>query len=100
MAFMAMSRFRVKNDMQEAVRIAFKSRPHLVDSVPGFIDMEVYSPQDDDSEFWLLTRWNNEESFLQWHNSDAHHASHKGIPKGLKLDPKATFVRHFNKISD
>ncbi len=100
MTFLAISRFRVKNNMQQEVKTAFQNRPHLVDAVHGFVDMEVYCPQDDESEFWLLTRWVDEASFLSWHNSDAHHESHKGIPKGLKLDPSMTFVRHFNRISN
>lgn len=86
--------------MQQDVRKAFSNRPHLVEAVPGFLDMEVYSPLDDDREFWLLTRWMDETSFLTWHKSSAHKQSHKGIPKGLKLDPKSTFVRHFLKVSD
>ncbi len=98
--FLAISRFKVSNDRQQDVRKAFLNRPHLVDSVTGFLDMEVYSPTDDAREFWLLTRWTDEASFLAWHNSSAHKQSHKGIPKGLKLDPKATFIRHFNKVSD
>lgn len=98
--FLALSRFKVSNDMQDEVASAFLSRPHLVDSTQGFIDMEVYRPHDDDAEFWLLTRWTDEDSFQNWHRSEAHHASHKGIPKGLKLDPKATFVRYFTKLTD
>jgi heme oxygenase (mycobilin-producing) len=98
--FLAISRFKVKNDKHFEVSEAFKSRPHLVDKVEGFIDMEVYQPTDDDKEFWLLTRWTDEKKFHSWHNSDAHHASHKGIPKGLKLDSKSTFVRYLNKLAD
>ena len=98
--FLAVSRFKVKNNMQEEVKEAFSRRPHLVDNVAGFFDMEVYIPQDDDSEFWLLTRWTDESAFHAWHKSEAHHISHKGIPKGLKLDPSATFVRYFDKIAD
>jgi heme oxygenase (mycobilin-producing) len=98
--FLAISRFKVKNEKHHEVAEAFVHRPHLVDSIQGFIDMEVYRPTDDEKEFWLLTRWTNEENFLTWHKSDDHHASHKGIPKGLKLDPSATFVRYFNKVAD
>ncbi len=98
--FLAISRFKVKNGMQQAVQQAFVNRPQQVESIPGFLDMEVYSPLDDDSEFWLLTRWIDEKSFQVWHGSAAHKQSQKHIPKGLKLDPTATFVRHFEKVSD
>lgn len=97
--YMAISRFKVANGIEESVADAFRNRPRLVDQVSGFVDMEVYCPVDDASEFWLLTRWENEAAFLAWHHSDAHKASHQGIPKGLKLDPKATFVRHFHRLT-
>lgn len=98
--FLAISKFKVKNGIENQVCEAFINRPHLVDSIDGFIDMEVYSPAEDNTEFWLLTRWLSQEQFLSWHNSDAHKQSHQGIPKGLKLDPTATQVWHLNKIAD
>ncbi len=98
--FLAMSKFKVKNEMQKQVSEAFRKRPHLVDKIDGFHSMEVYVPEDDDSEFWLLTRWRDQASFERWHRSDEHHLSHKGIPKGLKLEPSETVVRYFRKIAD
>lgn len=76
---------------------AFRQRPHMVDAEPGFIWLEVMTPQETPSEFWLLTYWTDEQSFRTWHRGHTYHASHKGIPKGLRLDPKQTqlsFVEH------
>jgi heme oxygenase (mycobilin-producing) len=98
--FLALSKFKVKNNMQDKVKSAFLSRPHLVDKVAGFQSMEVYTPTDDETEFWLLTRWTNESAFQKWHKSDAHNISHHGIPKGLKLEPKSTMVKYFKKVAD
>ncbi len=98
--FLAISKFRVKNGISDAVRDAFINRPHLVEQIDGFIDMEVYRPTDDETEFWLLTRWQNKQQFLAWHHSDAHKQSHQGIPKGLKLDPSATQIWHLDKVAD
>ena len=53
--FVAHSRFVVANGMEDEVRKAFRERPHLVDSVSGFIRMEVLSPADRPQEFWLMT---------------------------------------------
>ncbi|MDI6745741.1 MAG: antibiotic biosynthesis monooxygenase [Rhodocyclaceae bacterium] len=88
--FLSVSRFAVANDLDEAVRAAFRQRPHQVDTVPGFIRMEVANPSGDPKEFWLLTWWQDEASFSAWHHSHAYHASHAGIPKGLKLEPGRT----------
>lgn len=97
-SFVAMSRFTVVNGMEGEVRQAFRDRPHLVDNVPGFVRMEVLCPLDDPREIWLLTYWSDEESFQSWHRSHLHHEAHKGIPKGLKLDPKSTVIRHFEHV--
>ena len=83
--FLSISRFAVANEFDEAVRTAFLDRPHLVDSAPGFIRMEVANLCADDKEFWLLTWWEDADSFDAWHHSHAYHDSHRHIPKGLKL---------------
>ena len=88
-----LSKFVVANDMVEEVRLAFNRRPHLVDSVAGFLGMEVMSPIDNPSEVWLLTRWLDEQSYRTWHKGHAYHDSHTGIPKGLKLVPGATEIK-------
>ena len=96
--FVALSRFVIKNEMQQEVREAFKRRPHLVDDAPGFVRMEVLSPQGDAHEIWLMTFWTDEESFRTWHHSHLYRESHKGIPKGLKLVPKSVELRFFEHI--
>jgi heme-degrading monooxygenase HmoA len=93
--FIALSRFTLANDKSEAVRVAFRERPHLVDSAPGFLGMEVMSPIDDQSEIWLVTRWHDEQSYHVWHRSHQYHESHPGIPKGLKLLRGSAIVRLF-----
>ena len=96
--FVALSRFVIKNEMQREVREAFLKRPHLVDDAPGFVRMEVLSPQEDDHEIWLMTFWTDEKSFRAWHFSHLYRESHKGIPKGLKLVPKSVELRFFEHI--
>lgn len=86
------SRFRVRNGMEEEVRQAFLDRPRLVEKATGFCGLDVLIDAADPSVFLLLTRWTDEESFRIWHRSESHHASHVLIPKGLKLDPAFTLV--------
>ena len=85
--------------MQSEVAFAFQQRPHLVDAAPGFIRMDVLSPAEDETEFWLVTYWESEESFQAWHRSHLYRESHVGIPKGLKLDPAATELRGFRYVA-
>lgn len=98
--FLALSRFKVGNGLEADVREAFLARPHLVDQAEGFVRMDVVSPAEDDAEFWLLTYWEDEESFRRWHHSHLYRESHAGIPAGLKLVPQATELRTFRYITD
>lgn len=45
--FLSISRFRVGNDLEGAVRDAFLARPHRVDEAAGFVRMEVANPSED-----------------------------------------------------
>ena len=96
--FVALSRFVIANDMEAEVKTAFRARPHLVDHVEGFCRMDVISPLDRPQEIWLLTFWEDRESFEAWHHSHMYHEAHRGIPKGLKLAPGETHISHFEHI--
>jgi heme-degrading monooxygenase HmoA len=97
---LAISRFRVVNEMQHAVEEAFINRPHLVDTVPGFIGLEVFANMVDSSAVYLITRWTDVHSFHSWHSGPAHRISHQSIPKGLKLDPSQTELLLLQRIAD
>jgi len=94
--FVALSRFIIANGMVEEVHEAFRNRPHLVDRAPGFLGMQVMHPHDDTREIWLFTQWMDENCYTAWHRSHNYHASHLGIPKGLKVVPKSAEIRLFN----
>lgn len=96
--FISISSFVIANDMVQEVQEAFQNRPRLVDQVPGFVRMEVFSPQDKPREFWLMTYWKDEESFKTWYKSHQYHDSHAGIPKGVKLVPNSVSVKYFNQF--
>lgn len=96
--FVALSKFVVANGMTLEVKEAFKKRPHRVENAPGFVRMDVISPFDNLDEIWLITYWTDENSYKTWHHSPEHHQSHQGIPKGLKLVPKANEIRFFDHV--
>ena len=97
--FVALSKFTVANGMAPQIKEAFLNRPHLVDTAPGFLRMDVISPVDNPDEIWLLTYWSDESSYKVWHRSHAYHDSHKGIPKGLKLVPKSAHISFFEHVA-
>ena len=97
---LGMSRFKVANGLEAKVKEAFLDRPHLVDHAPGFLGMETFTEEKDGTAFYLLTRWTDATSFRAWHASPAHHESHRGIPKGLKLEPSFTKIFVLDRLSD
>ncbi len=94
-----LSKFTVANGKEDEVKVAFKSRPHLVEKTVGFLRMDVICPTERPAEIWLLTYWADRESLELWHNSHLHKQSHHGIPPGLKLLRGATSLAVFDFIS-
>ena len=97
---LAVSRFKVRNGLEEQVKAAFFARPHLVDGVAGFLGMETYTEAGDPALFYLVTRWTDVAAYKMWHQSAAHHRSHGGIPKGLKLDASFTQIVLLERLAD
>ena len=95
---LAVSRFRVANGMESAVKQAFLARPHFVDDAPGYLGMETFTDSEDAALFYLVTRWTGADHFQAWHKSSNHHTSHKFIPKGLKLDASYTQVMLLDRL--
>src|SRR5664279_4957792 len=94
------SRFRVRNGLEEEVRKAFVNRPRRVEKADGFCGLEVLTDAADPAVFMLLTRWTDESSFRTWHGSDAHRHSHEMMPAGLKLDAAFTSLTVGNSVED
>lgn len=96
--FTAISCFIVQPGFEEQVKEAFRNRPKLVENYPGFVRLDVLSPKENGAEIWLLTYWDSEEIFTEWHKNHLK-ASHISIPKGLKLVPHSFKLRSFNHIT-
>jgi len=94
------SRFRVRNGLEQEVCRAFLNRPRLVEKAAGFCGLDVLTDAANPSVFLLLTRWTDESSFQAWHRSEAHHQSHAMMPQGLKLDATFTSLTIGNRIED
>lgn len=97
--FVALSKFVIANDMTTAVKEAFRNRPHSVESAPGFIRLDVLSPEENPKEIWLITYWATRRDFEEWHKSHLYRESHSGIPKGLKLVPKSANLTFFEYVT-
>jgi heme oxygenase (mycobilin-producing) len=104
--FIALSKFTVDDGVDASglahiarVKQAFRDRPHLVEDASGFRKLEVFTPRENPNEIWLLTFWDDEESYATWHKSHLYHESHKGIPKGIRLVPRSTKIEFFDHVA-
>jgi heme-degrading monooxygenase HmoA len=97
--FVAISQFVVANGATEPVKAAFRDRPRLVDNAPGFVRMSVLTPRESPDEIWLITYWADEQSYRDWHGSDAYRESHAHMPSGLKLLPGRTRILFFDQFA-
>jgi heme-degrading monooxygenase HmoA len=62
----------------------FANRLHAVDNQPGFISFELLRPVAGETRYFVLTHWEDEESFQAWRNGPAAaaHAGERGRPVG------------------
>jgi heme-degrading monooxygenase HmoA len=56
----------------------FGARAGAVDGAPGFLGFELLRPTDGRDTWLVVTRWEDEESFLAWTRSPAFAHGHRG----------------------
>lgn len=96
-----LSKFTVDNgtDMIEAVKSAYRARPHIVEGTQGFVRLDVLSPIEHPNQIWLLTYWADQVSFQQWFHTHPYKEAHQNIPSGLKLISDQTEMMFLEHIS-
>lgn len=55
----------------------FADRAHTVDGSPGFLGFQLLRPVAGETRYFVVTHWEDEESFVAWRDGDAR-ASHAG----------------------
>lgn len=94
------SRFRVRNGLEEQVRAEFLARPRLVENEAGFCGLEVLNDSADGSSFLLITRWRSEAAFHAWHANAVNGHSNGLVPQGSKLEASLTQIVVGNRVED
>jgi heme-degrading monooxygenase HmoA len=97
--FVVRSRFVVANAMVEEVRAAFRHRRRCVDAAPGFVRLEVLSPHNRPTEFWLLTYWTDRRSYVDWRGDHTDQQWPSAFPPDLKLTGSGTEICQLEFIS-
>jgi heme-degrading monooxygenase HmoA len=59
-------------------------RSHLVDSFPGFRDLQVLAPAKADGDWVLATWWETRDALRAWLRSHEHAETHERTPDELR----------------
>ena len=52
----------------------FAARAHTVDKATGFLGFQLLRPVKGEDRYFVVTHWEDEESFLAWRDGDARQA--------------------------
>lgn len=74
--FVAINYISCKEHYKERFEELFATRKKAIDTMPGFVDMEVLRPNDG-SDYLIMSHWDNEDAFKSWTKSPAFIEGHK-----------------------
>ena len=94
--YVSMSRLRVDPAQSDALVAAFRRRAHLVDSAPGFVDLEVWRSDRDPEEVLMVSRWRDRAAFTTYMRSPEHRVSHERIDPGLQAAIRLERLEHLH----
>ena len=73
---------RVPEGMGEKIEERFAARGDAMNEVDGFCGFELLRPTAGEDRYFVYTRWENEEAFLAWRDSQRFAESHAGQTGG------------------
>ena len=94
--YVSVSRLRVPPARAPELVAAFRRRAHLVDRADGFLDLEVWQSDRDESELMMVSRWRDRACFRAYMRSEAHRISHARIDPGLDAHIKLQALEHWH----
>ncbi len=65
----------------------FAARARSVEQMPGFEDFQLLRPVAGETRYFVYTRWDSEDSFQNWMNSQAFQHGHTGPGAGAAPRP-------------
>jgi heme-degrading monooxygenase HmoA len=87
MTFIAMNRFKVLKGEETAFENIWLSRETHLETVPGFVEFHLLrGPEREDHVLYSShTVWASRDSFVDWTNSEAFRAAHRGAGQNKPL---------------
>ena len=70
---------RVPEGMGEVIEQRFAARGDAMNEVDGFVSFELLRPTAGEDRYFVYTRWESEEAFQAWRESQRFSESHAGV---------------------
>jgi heme-degrading monooxygenase HmoA len=73
---------------REELEKRFANRAHSVDGTPGFLGFQLLRPVRGEDRYFVVTQWEDEESFVAWRDGSAAsaHAGERANPVSTGAD--------------
>ncbi len=75
--FVAINYINCTPEYRERFEELFATRAKAIDTMPGFVDMQVLKPTADNDAYLIVSHWESKEAFSAWTKSDAFIEGHK-----------------------
>ena len=71
MSVVKINAISVPPQAHEELEKRFSNRAHTVDGTPGFLGFQLLRPVKGEDRYFVVTQWEDEESFAAWRDGDA-----------------------------
>lgn len=90
MAVVKINAIEVPEGRGDALEERFRARAGAIESAPGFLGFELLRPVAGETRYFVYTRWESEEAFRAWRESEAFQRGHAGGAGGGGRPPVGT----------
>ena len=87
--FVAINYISCKPDYRPRFEQLFQTRAKAIDTMPGFINLEVLRPLKEDDNYLIVSHWQDEASFKAWTKSEEFLLGHQRGFEDIKLAKQA-----------
>jgi heme-degrading monooxygenase HmoA len=88
MSVVKINAISVPPEAREELERRFSHRAHTIDESAGFLGFQLLRPVRGEDRYFVVTEWEDEESFVAWRDGDARaaHAGERAKPVATGAD--------------
>lgn len=75
--FVAVNYIDCKPEYRQRFEELFATRAKQIDTMPGFVDMQVLRPSNEENSYLIVSYWENKDAFKNWTKSETFLKGHK-----------------------